>query len=86
MIKNEVYTGEEILKKWPETAEWISNCHFLNFEIEFEIIPIINEFSEVMEYHDSGIRTITIKIREFSESQSRIRDDSRPFDTSKEPT
>ena len=80
MIKTEVYTGEEITAKWPQVAEWISQCHMLRFEIEFDIVETPSETGEVMEYHDSGIRTITVQIREFADGAGRIKDDSLPFD------
>ena len=83
MIKNEVYTGEEITAKWPELVEWISQCHMLKFEIEFDIAETPSETGEVMEYHDSGIRRVMIEFREFSDDVGRIKDDSRPFDTGK---
>ena len=79
MIKTEVFTGAEIAAKWPETAEWISQCHILKFEIEFDIVETVEEGGEVMEYHDSGIRRVMIEFREFSDGDNRIRDDSRPF-------
>ena len=79
MIKSEIYTGEEIAKKWPELAAWISGCHLLKFEIEFDIVETFAENSEVMEYHDSGIRRVMIEFREFSEGDNRIRDNTRPF-------
>lgn len=81
MIKTEIYTGEEITAKWPEMAEWISQCHILKFEIEFDIVGTFAENSEVMDYHDSGIRRVMIEFREFSDGAGRIKDDSRPFDT-----
>jgi hypothetical protein len=81
MIKTEIYTGEEIAKKWPEVDEWIRQCHFLSFEIDFDVVPVYSEAGEVMDYHDSGIREIKIRIREFSENLSRIKDDSRPLFT-----
>jgi len=84
LIKSEVYTGKEIAKKWPEVAEWISQCHMLRFEIEFDIVETPSETGEVMDYHDSGIRRITVEIREFADGAGRIKDDSRPFDTGKD--
>ena len=82
MIKHEIYTGAEITTKWPEVAAWISQCHMLKFEIEFDVVETFSENSEVMEYHDSGIRRVTVEFREFSDGGGRIKDDSRPFDTS----
>lgn len=79
MIKSEIYTGEEITKKWPEVAAWISNCHILKFEIEFDVVETFAENSEVMDYHDSGIRRVMIEFREFSDGAGRIKDDSLPF-------
>ena len=79
MIKSEIYTGAEIATKWPEVAEWISQCHILKFEIEFDIVETPSETGEVMEYHDSGIRRVMIEFREFSDGDNRIRDDTRPF-------
>lgn len=84
MIKTEVYTGEEIAKKWPEVVDWISRSHMLRFEIEFDIVETQCETGEVMEYHDSGVRTITVQIREFADGAGRIKDDSLPFDLGKE--
>jgi len=84
MIKNEIYTGSEITTKWPETATWISQCHMLKFEIEFDIVETPNETGEVMEYHDSGIRRVMIEFREFSDDARRIKDDSRPIITEEE--
>ena len=79
MIKSEIFTGEEITAKWPELVEWISQCHMLRFEIEFDIVETPSETGEVMEYHDSGIRRVMIEFREFSDDVGRIKDDSRPF-------
>ena len=84
MIKSEIYTGAEITAKWPETAAWISQCHMLKFEIEFDIVETPSETGEVMEYHDSGIRRVMIEFREFSDDVGRIKDDSRPFITKEE--
>ena len=79
MIKSEIFTGEEITTKWSELVEWISQCHMLRFEIEFDIVETPSETGEVMEYHDSGIRRVMIEFREFSDDVGRIKDDSRPF-------
>ena len=84
MIKTEIYTGAEITAKWPELVEWISQCHILKFEIEFDIVETPDENGEVMEYHDSGIRRVMIEFREFSDDVGRIKDDSRPFITKEE--
>ena len=84
MIKSEIYTGAEITAKWPEVAAWISQCHMLKFEIEFDIVETFAENSEVMEYHDSGVRRVMIEFREFSDDTRRVKDDSRPFITKEE--
>lgn len=83
MIKTEVYTGKELKEKWPKLVKWISECNLLESEIDFEIQPVYEGPSEeVVEYCDSGIRTITIRIREFSEEEKKIRSNTRPFDPS----
>lgn len=83
MIKTEILTGEELKQKWPEMVKWISECHMLDFQIDFDFQPVYEGPSEeVVEYCDSGIRTLTIRIREFSETEKKIRSDTRPFDPS----
>lgn len=82
MIKTEVLSGEELKQKWPELAKWISECDMLKFQIDFELGPVYDDGMKVVEYCDTGIRTLTIKMREFSEEEKKIRSDTRPFEKS----
>lgn len=79
MIKTEIFTGEEGAKEWPRFLKLFEDGHILSAEIERDIQEITNEHGETMEHHDSGIRTVTIRVQEFSDRQPAIREDTKPF-------
>lgn len=79
MIKTEIFTGEEGAKEWPRFLKLFEEGHILSAEIDRDIQEVVNEHGEVMEYHDTGIRDIRIRVQEFSDRMPLTKEDTKPF-------